>query len=211
MAAARPHRDHPARRRRAGGLPMSMASDLRAGLLIRLEGVLYRLLEVTVHGATAKQSGFVHARLVKLGSGTETDRRFRPDEKIDAVELRKRDLDFSYQAGDEFYLMDPETYEQIALPADLIAGRHRFLREGLRLTVEFLDDQPVGLVFPETVELKIVSTAAPMHAHQTSTLKSAVLENGMEVQVPLFIKEGEGIRVHVATGKYVERARDVRH
>jgi elongation factor P len=104
--------------------------------------------------------------------------------------------------------MDPESFEHVPLPGALIGDRRPFLQESMRLPVEFLGEQPVAVLFPETVDLRVVSTAQPMHATQTSAMKQAELENGMEVLVPLFIKEGELVRVHVDTGKYVERVRE---
>jgi elongation factor P len=104
--------------------------------------------------------------------------------------------------------MDPETFEQIPLPGDLIGDRRRFLKEGSRLTIEFLGELPVAVIFPESVDLRVSTTAQPTHATQTSTMKEATLENGMAVLVPLFIKEGEVVRIHVATGKYMERVRE---
>lgn len=187
---------------------MIPATDIRPGMAIRLEEQLYRVEEAEAHAGSGKLSGFVHARLVRLDTSTHTERRFRLDEKVEALDLSKRTLEFSYQAGEEFYFMDPESFEQIPLPAEMIGDVQRFLKEGMRLTVEFLGDQPVMLLFPETVELRVTSTGQAQHATQTSSLKEAILENGMEVHVPLFIKEGELIRIAVKGGKYVERVRE---
>jgi elongation factor P len=180
-------------------------------MVVRLDGETFRVLEATAHAGTGKLSGFVHARLMRLMSGTQTDRRFRLEEKIEDLELVKRPLQFSYQAGDDFYFMDPETFDQLPLPRHLIGDRDRFLKEGMRLPIELLGEVPVAVLFPPAVDLRVVSTAQPMHATQTSTMKSATLENGMEVLVPLFIKEGEVVRIDVLTGKYVERVREGRH
>jgi len=179
-------------------------------MVIRLEGEPYRVLEASAHSGTAKLPGFVHARLVSLRTGSETTRRFRLDERVEDVPVVRRVLEFLYRAGDELYFMDPESFDQIPVSRDLLGPAHRYLREGLRVPVEFLEDRPVAVLFPETVELRVTSTAAPMHATQTSAMKRAVLENGLEVAVPLFIREGELIRVEVATGKYVERVRESR-
>ncbi len=187
------------------------APELHAGMVIRLEGETYRVLEAAAHAGTGKLSGFVHARLMRLETGSQTERRFHLGERFEVVEVAKRSLEFSYQAGEEFTFMDPESFEQVSLPAHLIGDRRRFLKEGIRLPVEFLGEQPVAVVFPETADLKITSTAQPMHATQTSTMKQAELENGMTVLVPLFIKEGEVVRVSVATGKYLERVREGKH
>ncbi len=177
-------------------------------MVLRLDGETYRVLEATVHAGTAKLSGSVHARLLRLGTGSQTDRRFRLEEKLEDLELVRRNLEYSYQTGDELYFMDPESFEQLPLPRYLIGDAHRFLREGTRLPVEFMGEQPVAVVFPHAADLRVVSTAQPMHATQTSTMKQAELENGMAVLVPLFIKEGEVVRIEIASGKYVERVRE---
>ena len=187
---------------------MIPATSLQTGMVVKLEGEAYRVTEAEVHAGTAKLGGFVHARLMRLATGTHTDRRFRLDEKLEDLALVKRTLEYSYQAGDDFHFMDPESYELVPLPRHLVGEAHRFLREGMRVPVEFLDEQVVALLFPPTVDLKVISTTPPMHASGTSTLKSAGLESGMEVLVPLFIGEGETVRVDVRTGKYVERVRE---
>lgn len=189
---------------------MIPATSLHAGTVVRLEGETYRVVEAEVHAGTAKLGGFVHARLTRLATGTQTDRRFRLDEKLEDLELVKKTLEYSYQADDDFHFMDPESYELVPLPRHLVGEAHRYLREGMRVPVEFLDEQAVALLFPPTVDLKVVSTAPPMHASQTSTLKSAGLENGIEALVPLFIGEGETVRIDVRSGKCVERVREPR-
>lgn len=187
---------------------MIPATGLHPGMAVRLDGAAYRVLEAEAHGGSGKPSGFVHARLLRLGAGTETERRFRLDEKVEALDLSKRGLEYSYQTGDEFYFMDPASFEQLPVPREILGEAEPFLKEGMRVHVELLGEQPVAVILPETVDLRVTSTAAPMHAHETSTLKRAVLENGMEVLVPLFIKEGEVIRIAVAGKKYVERVRE---
>lgn len=190
---------------------MILASDLHPRMIVRVDGAPHRVLEATAHAGQGKLHGFVHARLQKLDTGSQTDRRFRLEEKLEEVEVSKRTLEYSFQSGDEFTFMDPETFDQVAIPRPLIGDAHRFLREGLRLSVEFLGEEPLTVVFPETVALRVLSTAEPMHATQTSTMKRAMLENDMAALVPLFIKEGEVVRINVATGRYVERVREGRH
>jgi len=187
---------------------MIPATEIHAGIAIRLEGVAYKVLEAEAHAGQGKLHGFVHARLLKLDGGTQTDRRFRLDEKVETLDLSKRALDYSYEAGDELVFMDPVSFEQISLPREVVGGGAAFLTEGSRVLVEFLGDQPVAVVLPEFVELRVTSTAAPMHQSETSTLKRATLENGVEILVPLFIKEGEAVRISVAGRRYVERVRE---
>lgn len=189
---------------------MIPATSLQTGTIVRLDGETYRAVEVEVHAGTGKLAGFVHARLMRLTTGTQTDRRFHLEEKLEDLAVVKKTLEYSYQSGDDFHFMDPESYELLPLPRHLVGEAHRFLHEGMRLPVEFLDEQAVALLFPPTVDLKVVSTAPPMHASGTSTLKSAGLENDIEALVPLFIKEGETVRIDVRSGKYVERVREPR-
>jgi len=190
---------------------MVTAHDLRAGMAIRLDGESWRVTEAESHAGTAKMSGFVHARLLGLGTGALTDRRFRLEEKLEEVELVKRSLEFSYHAGDDYTFMDPATFDQYAIPAALIGPAHRFLTEGMRLPVEFLGDEPVTVTLPLYADLRVASTAAPMHATQTSARKDAILENGLHLHVPLFIAAGEMVRVQIATDRYVERVREGKH
>ncbi len=187
---------------------MIPATGLHAGVAIRVDGTIYKVLAAEAHAGQGKLGGFVHARLLRLDTGSQTERRFRLDEKVEALDLAKRALEYSYEAGDEYCFMDPASYEQVALPRGLVGDGAVFLKEGARFFVELLGDQPVALILPEFVELRVVSTATPMHASETSTLKRATLENGIEILVPLFIKEGEVIRVAVEGRKYVERVRE---
>jgi elongation factor P len=189
---------------------MLIATDLRPDMVLRMEDGLYRVLEAVQHSGTAKLSGFVHARLLSLSTGSQTERRFRLDEKLEDVPVDKRTLQFLYQDGDDFYFMDPQTFEQTPLPRALIGAAARFLKEGMQVPVEFVGEAPVAVAFPATVDLQVASTAQPMRATQTSAMKRAVLENGLETLVPLFIKEGDLVRIEVATGKYLERVREAR-
>jgi hypothetical protein len=104
--------------------------------------------------------------------------------------------------------MNPTTFEQLPITRQVLGMKASFLQPGVRLPVETIEERAIGLVFPESVDLRVPSTAQPMHQRETSALKKAMLENGMEVLVPLFIKEGELIRTKVATGKYLDRVKE---
>jgi elongation factor P len=152
--------------------------------------------------------GAVHARLQDLGTGSITDRRFGPEEKYATATVERETMEFLYQDGAAFYFMDPMTFEQVPIPRQVLGIKVGFLQPGVRLPVETIGERAIGVVFPESVDLRVASTAQPMHQRETSALKKAVLENGMEVQVPLFVKEGELIRIEVATGKYLEHVKE---
>jgi len=187
---------------------MVIASDLRTGMIVEVEGQLYRILSAEYRAGGGKMPGAVHARLQDLGTGSITDRRVRPEEKLATATVERETMEFLYQDGDAFHFMNPTTFEQFPVPRQVLGIKAGFLQPGVRLPVETIEERAIGVVFPESVDLRVASTAQPMHQRETSAFKKAVLENGMEVQVPLFIKEGELIRIEVATGKYLERVKE---
>lgn len=196
--------------RAAGGeaLAMVTASDLTTGMILDVEGQMCRVLAAEYRGGAGKMAGAVHVRLQQVATGSVTDRRFRPEEKFPTVAVERETMEFLYRDGDAFYFMNPTTFEQLPVPRQVLGAKAGFLQAGLRLPVEIIGDRAVGVVFPESVDLRVASTAQPMHQRETSALKKAILENGVEVLVPLFIREGELIRIEVATGRYLERVKE---
>jgi elongation factor P len=184
------------------------ATDLRAGMAIRLNGELYRVLEARFHAGGGQMKGAVHARLQSLKTGGTTERRLRPEERIEEVELTRQEMEYLYDEGDQCVFMHPVTFDQMLLPRESLGPYAPFLQPNQRLNLEFLDDQPVGLAYPKTVDLKVARTAEPLHTTQdTNVLKEAVLENGMTVLVPQFVRSGDLVRIEVETRKYVDRIR----
>lgn len=186
---------------------MITATDLRAGMVIRFEGQLHKVLNSDYHAGGGKLSGAVHAKLQEVGSGSVIERRFRPDERLDQVELERAQWQYLYAEGDDFYFMNPANYEQMPVPRSLLGEASRFLLPEMSLSVETYEGRAVHVFFPEAVELRIASTGQAAHQQQSSASKLATLENGMEIQVPLFIKAGDIVKVATATGKYLERVR----
>ncbi len=118
-------------------------------------------------------------------------------------------MEFLYEDGESCTFMDPETFEQVSIPNRSLGPFLRFLTPNQRLDVAFLDAEPVEVLYPPTVVLRVETTPEPIHGQQDSNVyKSATLENGMEILVPPFIKAGDRVRVEVETGKYVERVRE---
>lgn len=186
---------------------MILGGELKEAIVLRLEGNLFKVLSAEYHAGGGKMGGVVHARLRNVVTGTLWEHRFRPDEKIDTVELDRLNLEFLYQDGDDFIFMNPENFEQLPVSKHVIGPAERFLKPEMQIPVEFFEGRPVNLIFPSSVELQVTTTAQPVHSQQDNVLKSATLENGMEILVPQFIKSGEFIRVETETGKYLERVR----
>ncbi len=186
---------------------MVLASQVREGMGLRIAHAVYKVLECEVKAGAGQQGGFVKMKLRAVDSARLWEPHFRPDEKLEDLEFKRQPMDFLYADAASCIFMDSDTYEQVELPRELLGKTEKFLREGMRIPVDFFEGRPVSVILPDTVEVPIADTAPPSHAGQDSTWKDAVLENGLTVQVPLFVGPGELVRVDTRTGRYVERVR----
>jgi elongation factor P len=187
---------------------MLTASELRAGMAVRVEGTLCKVLGVDHHSGQGKMGGTTHAKLRNLDTGTMREWRFRGDEAVEEIMPERQNLTFLYRDGDLSYFMHPETFEQIPVETRVLGRAEHFLAENMTIPVEFVDGRPVGITFPDIVEAAVADTAPPIHTQGGSNVwKEAKLENGLTLQVPPFIAPGEIIRVDVEKGTYVERAK----
>jgi elongation factor P len=184
---------------------MIPASSVRNGMVLRIDNRLYKVLTAEYHTGSAKMGGLVHTKLKDLKTGLFLDRKFKPEEKVDSVELDRKTMEYLYKDADGYYMMDPESFEQTQLDPQLMEAFDPFLQPNMRLAVEFLNEEPINVIFPEWVDLEVVSTAPPLSTLQDEVPKPAKLSNGMEIQVPQFIKPKDIVRVNVQTRKYMER------
>jgi elongation factor P len=189
---------------------MVIASELKPGMALRVEGQIYKVLEAESKAGTAKLGGVVKTKLRNVGSGRMWEPHFRPQERLEDLEVEQRLMEFLFSAGDSCTFMDPRSFEQIEVPSAMVGPAEKFLQPGMQLPVEFFEGQPISVVFPDIIEARIADTAPPSHSQQDSTWKEATLENGLEIRVPLFIAAGEVVRVDLRTNRYVERARGER-
>jgi elongation factor P len=176
-------------------------------MAVRYEGQIYKVLVADYHPGQGKMGGTTHARLKNLATGTLWEHSFRSDLKLEDLPVEKQEMEFLYTDADACYFMNPETFEQVAVPLKVLGSQARFLRPEMRLQVEFVEGRPVSVLFPDIIEVRIADTAPPVHAQQDSTWKEAVLENGVQIMVPQFIKTGDVIRLDVENLKYVDRAK----
>lgn len=185
---------------------MTVASELREGMVIRIEGQIYKVLEVEAKAGAAKMGGVVKAKMVNVRSGRGWEPHFRPQERLEDLPIERRQMEFLYADGDSCTFMRPDTFDQVAVSLNVIGPAARFLRAGEQVPVEFFGDEAISVVLPPIMEARIVSTAPPSRSQQDSAWKAATLENGIATRVPLFIAVGEMVRIEVSTGEYVERA-----
>jgi elongation factor P len=183
------------------------ATQLRPGMLITYQGELHRVTNV-VHVTPGNWRGMVQTKLRNLRSGTQTENRFRSEDKVDRVTLEQHEMEFLYQADDQYHFMNTSTYEQVALTAESLGDTVHYLTPNQRVQVEFHEGSPVAVSLPKTVDLTVTDTTPSVKgATVTNVLKPATTETGLVVNVPGFIETGEVIRVDTETGEYLSRAK----
>ena len=186
---------------------MVIASELHAGMALRIDGEIYKVLEVEAKAGAAKMGGVVKTKLVNVRSGRMWEPHFRPQERLEDLELERRMMEFLFSEGDTCTFMRPDTFEQVEIPTAIVGPGEKFLQAGMEMPVEFFQGEAISVVFPDVTEARIAETAPPSRSQQDSAWKEATLENGLKIHVPLFIAPSEVVRVDVRTGHYVERAR----
>lgn len=186
---------------------MINASLLRAGMAIRYEEQNYKVVAAEYHPGQGKMGGATHTRLRNLATGTLWEHSFRSDLKLEDLPVERDSLEFLYADGEQYFFMNPETYEQTEIGKVAIGPQAAFLDAAMKVTVEFVESKPVGVLFPDALEVTIAETAPPMHQQQDSNFKPAKLENGIEVMVPQFVKSGDVIRLELQTMKYMDRVK----
>jgi elongation factor P len=181
-------------------------NEISPGTLINYDGGLWIAVK-TQKVKPGKGGAYNQVELKNVTSGTKLNQRFRSDEAVDEAYLDKKDFQYLYTSGDMLTFMDMESYEQIELASDFVGDQAQFLQDGMKTLVQLYEDKPIGIKLPVQVTLTVAEadpvlrggTAAPSY-------KSAVLENGMKIQVPPFISAGEKIIVATEDGSYVRRA-----
>ena len=186
---------------------MASTSEFRNGLVMLMEGELFSIVEFQ-HVKPGKGGAFVRTRLKNVKTGRVIDRTFRSNEKVEDVRLEKRQLQYLYAGDDEYIFMDLESYDQIHVSDCVVGEMSKFLKEEMVVEILFHGKDPIGVELPIFVELKIAETDPGVKGDTaTGGTKPATLETGAAVQVPLFIQEGERIKVDTRTGYYVERVK----
>jgi len=185
---------------------MATASELTYGMVVRVEGQIYRVLKVESKAAAAKLGGVVKAELSNVVTGRLWEARFRPQEHVEELQVERRNMEFLFREGATSTFMDPGTFEQVEVPDEILGLAVNFLQSGTTVPLEFFEGKPISAVTPDIVEARVVHTAPPTHSQQDSAWKEATLENGISIRVPLFIAPEEWVRVDLRTGRYLERA-----
>jgi elongation factor P len=181
-------------------------NQFKNGMHIELEGGVWRIVEFQ-HVKPGKGGAFVRTKLKALDSGAVVDKTFRAGEKFSRVHTETKNMQYLYDAGDEVVFMDEESYEQINLPRTEVAEVLEFLQPSSSVQMLTVDGRPSGVQLPSAVELTVKETQPGVKGDTVSNVtKPATLETGAVVQVPLFVNEGDKIRVDPRERRYISRA-----
>lgn len=185
---------------------MISAGDFRNGITFEMDGEVYQIIEFQ-HVKPGKGAAFVRTKIRNVIAGSVVERTFNPSDKFPTAYIERKEMTYSYQDGDLYYFMDPETYELVPIDGHKLNDNFKYVKEDMVCKVLSYKGNVFGVEPPNFVELKVVKTEPGFKGDTaTNTLKPAVLETGAEIRVPLFIDEGEMIQVDTRTGEYMSRA-----
>jgi elongation factor P len=185
---------------------MVSTNDLRTGLTIEIDGDVYSVVDFQ-HVKPGKGSAFVRTKLKNVRTGAVLERTFRAGEKVARAHMERKEMQYLYREGDSFVFMDNETFDQISITIEQLGDSVKYLKENENIFLVTHNGELIGIDLPNSVELKVVSAAPGVRGDTASgATKSATLETGLVIQVPLFVEEGDIVRVDTRTGEYLERA-----
>lgn len=185
---------------------MVSAGEFRNGVTFDMEGDVYQIIEFQ-HVKPGKGAAFVRTKIKNVVTGAVVEKTFSPTEKFPTAFIERKDMEYLYNDGELYYFMDLETYEQVPLDASTLGDNFKFVKENTTVKILSCKGSVFGVEPPFFVELTVTKTDPGFKGDTaTNASKPATLETGAEIRVPLFIDEGEVIRIDTRTGEYMERA-----
>ena len=185
---------------------MVSAGDFRNGVTFDMDGSVYQIIEFQ-HVKPGKGAAFVRTKIRNVISGAVTERTFNPTDKFPTAFIERKEMTYSYNDGDLYYFMDPDTYELVPIEEKFLGDSFKFVKEDMVSRILSYKGSVFGLEAPNFVELEVTATEPGVKGDTaTNVTKPATVETGAEVKVPLFINEGERIQIDTRTGEYIGRA-----
>ena len=180
-------------------------NDLRKGVTFELDGQLLRVIEYH-HHKPGRGNAVIRTKVRNLRTGAQFEKTFQSGDRVQDVRVENREMQYLYHDGDLYTFMDSKTYDQIVMDAKLLEEYVNYLKDGMDVAVQMYGDEPLGIEMPTAVELKVVQSDAAVRGDTaTGANKYITVETGYRVQVPLFVNEGDTIRIDTRTGEYVTR------
>lgn len=184
---------------------MAKASDIKNGNILRFNGDLVQVEEF-IHRTPGNLRAFYQAKMRNVKTGKLVEYRFRVDEEVEICRVETNDYQYLYEDGNYLVVMDNESYEQFNIPKFLFGDSVKFLKEGMNVIIAFESEEPIMAQTPAHVELEITYTEPAVKGNtSTNALKYATVETGVEIKVPMFINQGDKVKVDTRTGDYMER------
>src|SRR4030043_486654 len=188
----------------SGGYLLITTNDLKNGMTLNLENTLYEVLYFQ-HVKPGKGGAFVRTKLKNLYTGANIEKTFRAAEKVEQAILETKKMQFLYK-DDHFNFMDKGTFEQIPISEEYIGENEKFLLDNMEVTIKFYKGNPISIELPITIESKVIETEPGAKGDTVSqSFKPAAIETGAKIQVPIFINEGDIIKIDTRTGEYLTR------
>lgn len=180
-------------------------NDLRKGVTFLFDGNLYKVLDYH-HHKPGRGNATIRVKAVNLRTGTNLEMTFTSGDRVQDVRLDFHNVQYLYSDGQFYHFMDLDTYDQPAIPAEVLGDSARFLKEGLELKLTFFEGEPIDVELPLTIDYEVVEAEAAVRGDTaTGVTKKVVTETGLQVQVPGFVNVGDRIRVNTSDGSYVTR------
>lgn len=185
---------------------MISSTDFRTGLTIELDGGVWQVVEFQ-HVKPGKGAAFVRTKIKNVETGTVLERTFNPNEKMPSAHLETRRMQYLYEADGAYTFMDTETYEQTELSKEQLGDALNYLKEEMEVNLQMFKGRVIGVSLPNAVVLEVTECEPSVKGNTaTGATKMAKVETGYEVRVPLFVNEGDKLRIDTRTGNYIERA-----
>ena len=185
---------------------MASPTDVRKGKVLNYQGAPHLVLDVQ-HRTQGRQAGFMQVSMRNLNTGSSTSTKIRTTDSVEIMHTDTTKLEYSYKDGDGYHFMNPETFEDILLDASLVEGSEEFLVETQSYSILYVNDKPIQIDLPASIEMKVIESPEGVRGDTASNVqKPATLETGLIIQVPLFIKEGDVIKISTSDKSYMGRA-----
>jgi len=183
------------------------ATQIRRGMVIVFEGQPCKVVEFR-HHTPGNLRAMIQTKLRNIRTGSSFEHRFRSADTVERASLEQHEMEYLYSDGSHHHFMNTETFDQTALSGDDLGDAAQWLSPGLKIQAEFYEGAPIGIDLPPSLELEVKQTEPSLKGATVSNVnKPATLENGVTIQVPPFVNEGDRIRVDPIEGRYIERAR----
>ena len=181
------------------------AGEIRVGMLLEYKNDLWQVLK-TQHVKPGKGGAFAQVEMKSFGKNTKLNERFRSSETVEKASLEEIVFNYLYKDDDNFYFINPKTFDQIEIKKEIIGIKGNFLTENLEVSVNYYNENPISIVLPNQVKCKINSTDAALKGQTvSSSYKPAILDNGMKIQVPPFVEAGDEILLDTRTFEYIKK------